>query len=316
MPLPRDDDSAAQAANERAARALSQEEPENEAGAEVVEVPEEGDDEEEEQQGASPQVVADRKERRRNRYREQADARVVAERENAELKARLSALESQRFQQPAREEPVKEDPIEKSLKETQEAASKLQSEYAALAKSATEKGMIIPDEVVANYRQRYVDLTTRQQELIAEKVARKNAPTSNVDPEMAAGVAALRMRYSDIASHPQVQRIAQWASATWQALQLRLGRTGTQEEMDQVMEDARRVFGLKKSPPPSATAKARFSGQSAGATGAPRTNGAPGAGQFVMNKHHKAMARAAFPGLAEKQAFQKYAQLQLRAGKN
>lgn len=298
-------------ANESALAELQQ--TEKDPQAETIELPDDDDE-----TPAETQAAPDRAAKRRNRYREQTEARETAERERDEAQARYRALEA--AQTVARSQPAapttenKPDPLEEKLKDIQAKKSQIQKEWNEVVTMATKAGAAVSDEITQQYRSRFDALTIDQQETVAERVAaRRAAANPQVDPNHAAAVAALRQRYADVANHPDGARVAGYASAQWSALQYRLGRAGTQEEMDHVFDDARRIFGLKRSPPPTAAAKARFSGASAGATGAAPSNGKPaGSGEFQMTKATKSMARAAYPNLPEKVAYQKFAQNQLR----
>lgn len=291
---------------------LQQEEADSDT--QVVEVEE--PDEEEEPKEVTPRQAARRE--RASKFKEAQERAAAAERERDDYRAKVAALEAARqytTQAPPKDEP-KPDPADKDIEALDAEMQELQDQYAQLTTFAEKAQQAIDPKVVASFRAKWAKLNTSKNEKIAEKVQRRTQVTTQQQgpsAEQAAQAAALRVRYSDIVSHPEANRIAAYAAGLWQAHRAR-GGSDTVEEMDRVVNDARRVFGLAKSPPPSAATKARFAGVGAGATAANGETNGDAAKRFPINKQMIAQATAAYPDLPEKKAVQKFIQVQLKRG--
>ena len=287
-------------------------EAEEAAGTEQVEV--EDPEEAEEPQEPTPRQAARRE--RAGKFKAEQEGRVAAERERDDLRVRLAAAEAARAYAPQHREEPKPDPADQEVERVTKEMQGLQSQYGELVRLAEAAQKAIAPEVVQSFRDKYEALNVKRSETIAERAHRKvagqaqqNGPTT----EQAAAVAALKMRYADVDSHPRGADIGRYASGLWQA-HLASGGSNTLESMDRIVDDARRKFGIAKSPPPSAATKARYSGTGAGATAANGTNHAQDVKSFPMNKTQRAMAMEMYPDLPEKKAIQKFIQIQLKRG--
>lgn len=315
-------DEQAKRANEEALKRMTREAKEADPNAEVIELPDEDDEDDEPPPAAAgareEQDQVSRSERRRNRYREAQDDARRAREESTELRARIAGLE-QRVQAPppapAAPSAPQEDPFEARLKTTRKAAQDLQNDWDKVAQARNAEGKpIATSEDRQRYQDRWYELQTQTNEIIAERAAAKAAAQNQGNPTADRTQAVLEARYFDVVNHPDgalSKRVLAYANAEWARETVALGKTQTLELLDEVMEKSRVACGLKKAPPPTAATKARFSGISAGARGAATAAGG-GKGPLVLSKADKQMARAMYSGsgITEKQMYQRWAQNQ------
>jgi len=288
---------------------------EEQAGTEQVPVEDPEEQEEGAEAGPSPRQAARRE--RANKFKAEQEGRAAAERERDDLRVRLAAAEAaQRYAAPPPKEEPKPDPADKAIADVSKEMQELQDQYGQLTTMAAKANQAVDPEVVKSFRAKWDSLGLKRSELVAEKAHRKVSATStNGGPsaQEAAAIAAMQMRYADIEAHPEAKRIGQWASGQWQS-HLASGGSYSMDQMDRIMNEARLKFGLAKKPPPGPGTKARYAGVGAGASAAGGEQNGSAAKNFPMTKVQKAMAMEAFPDLPEKQAIQKFIQIQLKRG--
>ncbi len=294
--MPKDQDDAVERANEEALKELHEgareaEEDDDGPKAPVVEP----QDPEELEAKEEPRGEA----KRRNRYREQADARERAERENNDLKIRLAAMEAaQRYAPQSQQQTETKD-------EHEERIATLKKDQ---ADAVTTHRAILGDTPEAEaarevQRQKYIAAQDGIQRTLVEQAIKKQGGSQQpVDIDHQVRLAQMRDRYADVVNHND-QRPLKYADSIWRAELVRLGRVPNQVETDRIFDQARRQFGLAVSPQPSAQVKARFSGTPQGARA---TNGVVESTKksYPMSKEYLRMARAAHPGKPDKVAFQ------------
>jgi hypothetical protein len=288
----------------------------------AVAKPEEAHDEPEEEEEQTPAATPaeaihreeSRQERRRNRYREQVEAREKAQRENEELRRQVDQERSQRLaletatlamrqtQQQQRPAEAQPDPLDKEIALHEKELLTLQREYRMeMIDKAARKENFTQDEIDA-WNQRCAKIENAKHEAMIRKVVRAQAPSQQVDPTAAAMFAQIRLRHQDVVDNQVALR---WADAE---LSRRMARGARQDmdTIDAVMDRTREEFGLQ--PRNGGGAKPdtrhRYGGAAAGGSGgvAPA---APAAGKLLDPTHQK-MARAMWPDLPEKQAYERF----------
>jgi hypothetical protein len=289
------------AANEKALREV-QEGAEGPQHDDVLELKEDEPDE-----GAEPEAQApSRQQKKSNRYREATERAERAETEAADLRARLAAQEEIRRALPQASPAEQKDPHQEKIASLRKQQEDLIADFDAMTPEGKKARL-------GEFRKRWQDLDTDVATTIAERAAAKGSPQGGLDPQRAAEIAALRVRYSDVVNHPKGGDIINWASGQWGSLLARarsLGQaTPGQAEMDRIIEEGRRLWGLVKPPAANRGTVARFAGTGP-RSAAPPSRDDDGKFQIVGNKkQHMKMARAAFPNLPEDKALQKYLNL-------
>lgn len=271
---------------------------EDDADNDVVDAPVEKDpevslDDDEDDPVDDPQP--NRSERRKNRYRENIEAREAAERRASELQQQLALattqaqqalmMAQQRQMQPQQPQ---QDPIDieegKLLRERQV----LHREYEQ--RMASQRTSPITEEEKAGFEKRALELEGRQMDLRVERRLRGMPQQGN--PQAEALRAHLAMQYPDVVSNQQAVLFADGMQKTLQAT----GRNPwAPDTIDEVMDKTRRQFrmgkyanGAPREPDPRLQDRLQSTGRgaSAGAPTGPRT--------VKMTKELRKMADAAY----------------------
>ncbi len=239
------------------------------------------------------------KETRRAKRAERQSQFRAAQEEASRLRAEVDALRRQpAYQPPAPQQQA--NPAIQRLHDIDEATRRLHQEYNAVA---SRPGFKEGSEEHKDFERRNLQLqTARIAAVMDAKGGQQQQP--NID-ELARSVAwrNFQMEHHDVFNHPQAQ---QWAWGEYYKRKA-MGRPDTAETAKQLLDDARRQFGLTPRggvPAPDQSTRQRFTGM-----GARQAAGASAPGAIKMDKRDKHMARIAFmkDGVTEAQAYQKWA---------
>lgn len=241
----------------------------------------EKDGDEEESSGPTP-----RQQRRRARYDEMQQRADDAERRAQEAEARANALwAAQQVSQ--QQQPQKQaDPFEEEEKAIKEAWDKHQEQAKLLARGCT-------PEQEKQWRDGHYEIQRRGQDLAAKRQLHASGfqPGQRVNLAEEALKAQLAADYSDIVTN---NRHLSYADGLARQRSAQMGRGLSRQELDDVMNETRRVFRLPtaKSAAPSPQVRQKFSGSGLGGA----TSGVNGAGssQIRMNEDMMAMAEAKY----------------------
>jgi hypothetical protein len=243
------------------------------------------------------EVVTDeaRKESRKAKRAERQSQFRAAQEEASRLRAEVEQLRRQPVQQaaPAQQAP---NPAVQRLHQIDDATRRLHAEFRARAPKED-------SEEYRDFERRNNELTTaRMAAVVDAKTGQQQQP--NVQ-ELARAVAwqNFQSEHHDVFNHPQAQT---WAWGEYYKRKAE-GKPDTPETARQLLDDARRRFGLTPRggvPAPDQATRQRFTG-----VGARQAGGAPSPGAIKMDAHDKRMARIAFmkEGVTEAQAYQKWA---------
>lgn len=236
-----------------------------------------------------------RKQKKQDRFKrfekeaEEAKRRAQElEMQNLRLQQQLLSGQVQQTQAPPAAPQV--DPIDAAVDETYEQRKRLYESYAA----KKEAGQITP-EGEKEYLESAKKLEMRQQELVAEKVSRRNIPQP--DPS-AAFRQAVQAQHFDVVNNPQA---LEWVKGNYAMKRAKTG-ADSMELLNESMDEARQEFRLgkyKDGPPPSSRQKSRYHGESSMvSSGAGNKNSST----IRMSKSQRDMAYAMYPHLDEKEA--------------
>lgn len=257
-----------------------------------------------------------RAQKRANRYREARAAAQAAEKraDEAEKRAqqeaqgrsealRLAQEHIARQQQPAQPQ---QDPWAHHAAQFERENNDIK-ELARVYKEAGKYDAEFEDKLNKRYydwQGRYNQFITQREIAIHQMRQQQQAPQNQQSAAQAAWNARFQAEFPDVVGHPaaMAHMMGGWqqehAAANHQGKQL------TWEDIQRIVNNTRRAFGMIKSPPPSAATKARFSGSSGGSP----SHGSNGNGRTIsMTKEYKLMAHARYPDLEPEQAEQKWA---------
>jgi hypothetical protein len=244
-------------------------------------------------------VRPSRDERRRNRYREEQEARIRAETEAAELRGRMAAIESMQRQQQATQAAPEKDELKAKLEDVYKRQDELNDAYRA---KATTKTLTPEDE--RSMRQRARELDEERLAIIAQRTARAQQPISAADVARAARAQQIAARHSDVLSN---QQYAKYAEGLYQQ-KIAEGYADTEDTADMVADMTRQRFGLQSRTqqhrrthePPSQAQRSRYSGAPTGGGAGP----APKRTSVTITPEIRKLARGAFPHMDERKALQ------------
>lgn len=288
---------AEQSANERDVEEIKKAKEGSESKDEPILVdPDELDDDDEEEEKPS------RDEKKRLRYREQAEARATAERERDEERATRSRLEEEnrlyRMQLTdslARiNQPRQADPIEDALKGNKERQEALLTEFEG--RSASKNPITVEEQ--KKFRERMQDLNREEMRLVMKQEQRGNGTVSPQYVEQQAVLNAFAQRYPDVMASHQARQLVQ---AEENAL-LAMGRPKSWATIDEAVKNTRKRLGLRSDTP---DVRQRFAGTRSSTGGG---GGGSDASKVAISKHDLRMAREAWPKLTEKQRLKKIAE--------
>lgn len=250
-----------------------------------------------------------RDEKRKSRWTENVEARRQAEeraaqidRENAELRGRLTALEQRPQQQfiPQPQQP-QADPYDAEEKRIMQEMSDLRSDYARMDQSK------LKDEDGERFQRRWFELDAKHKAVVARREFQKmqqQAPQPQaIDPAGQAAIAHVRMNYADIADNEAAMQYA--VTVLQQKVLERARANGGRREspslqmLDQALQTTRKVFGTGPAQITDAT-RAKFSGMPAMQNG---SNGGRNGGRIikrVLTKGEKKMAEQRFDYIVKK----------------
>lgn len=218
---------------------------------------------------------------------------------NEDLMQRLARIEGQQSvlvqQQTTQRSATEEDPLESELARIQ--ADSLEAFRAYNAKPNKTQADV--DAYNAKYRE-----LEKKKLVIGARMANAADGIRPQDPN--AGVRAMvRAQFGDVEAHPKALDYAQGEFMRLRAI----GRPDTWETLESSMLAAREQFGLAppRGAPPSPQRKQALSGP-AFRRSAPQQDSDDGGSTIRMTKELRTMARSLYPGLPEKEAYQKWAQ--------
>lgn len=252
-----------------------------------------------------------RDEKRKSRWTQNVEARRQAEeraqqieRENAELRGRLTALEQRPQyvpQQPAQQQP-QADPYAEEEKRILRDMDDLRRDFSRLDKAK------MTDEDGERFQRRWQEYDTAHKTIIArreaERIAKAQAGAQPViDPAGQAAVGHVRMNYPDIADNELAMN---YAVTVLQQKVLERARVNggrreppTMQMLDHALQLARKEFGTGPAQITNAT-RAKFSGMPAMQNGSNgKTNGSRVV-KRVLTKTEKKMAEQRFNYLVKK----------------
>lgn len=268
----------------------------------VVDLDEDDDEEDEEDRPS-----------RRERRRERGQLR----KENDELRERLARLEGQTQQLAARpvvqapaqmqQEP---DPYERELNMIFSEADQLEQRGRALAARKDAAGNVVgmtPDEQ-AQFRKDWMNLEQRRTNVM---VARAQGASRQQDRDPVR--ALLMAEYGDVFAN---ERALAWGDAHLRQRWAE-GSPNNLATARAALEAARSKFATAPSPrrAPTPERKAKYAGVSRGGGGAADDEQEPQSRRVELSEKQKAMARARFPKVPERDAYKRYAREVLFGGK-
>lgn len=258
----------------------------------------EGDEPEPKKTGEpAPQPVS-RRERRANRYREQIQARELAEQRAAELERHNQLLQLQVEQTRAIQNlatahaPPEKDPY----KEKFDDIDRRRREVYAANQARSASGQLTEAEYNEN-QAKVFELNRQEQALVArrewESLQRQQPQQQQTNP----AVIQFQLRYTDIAPNQQASR-----AAVLECQKLRaLGYPDDWNTMDIAVNRVRQELGIKPAGrAPAANVRRAMTGAAAGGSGA-------GATKVTLDPHERQIARAMYPNLSKGEAEKKFA---------
>ncbi len=262
------------------------------------------DDDEEDEAPRQAGQRTPRDENRRNRYREQVEARERAERERDELKGKYSEIEG-RLNQITQQLQSPRQPDGGAQPGTHPAVAREQELRRLMQETSEEFDMLSPEaknkpEIRKRYSERYQAYDTERQRLNA--YIANGAPAQPQNQHQNNMQVMLMARYPDVMSKGEH---FQYADASYKRL-IATGAPDNWDTIDKAMEETRRQFRLGKAPPPSQATKARYSGVGSGANG---TASGGGSRKIELTKEDRVMARHAFPKLKQEDAYKAFAKM-------
>lgn len=194
-----------------------------------------------------------RAEKRRNRFREQIEAREDAEREVKRLRDEMESLKRSFQSAPQQPPQPKDDPLKGQLDDLYRRRRELAENY-----STRQQGGGLTQEDHDSYIQRARELeeetmrVSARREIAASGAGNQRSPGDEVQ-------SALKARAIDVAANPHAWK---WAELEYSKRKLE-GRPDSIDMFDEVMEDARRTYRIgkyKDGGEPSAATRSRLAG--------------------------------------------------------
>lgn len=264
-----------------------------------------GDDDQggEEQQPAARGKKQTREERKaaRGRLRQENDQ---LRQQQQELTARTERLENalnQAISGGRREQDQHRQQGDGRQDQTDAELESVYEEMQGLSAQVEALGNKITPQQLQTLTKRYRQLDARKHELIAERVAARNAPREDPTSRMRE---ALRFSYSDVYAKPSAVR---WAQG-WFHMQVAKGREAGPDLVRESLDEARKEFGMGRAAPTDQQ-RARFTGVSRGGTGA----GAAPTTKVTLTKSQMKMADTAYGHVKDKNV--RYQMWAKKAGK-